>query len=368
MGLIDRLRRLTSLPQQFAAAQYGSPWANSAHLAIADFPDLEDSAINRDYAMQIPALLRARNLVVTTIARVPLTAVEGTAPAWIAGTVPSTGKPQTEFYRMLWTADDLFFYGRSAWAIERDAQGVPTVAIHIPLALWNYSAEGDVIVDGEVADPAEVCTFSGIHAGILEHGADALRDAHRLNRASARVADAPAALTELRQTNDAILNDDEIDALIARYVQARQGRRHGVSYSSPGVEVVEHSLAPENLLIAGRNAATVDIARLANLPAPFIDATVGGTSLSYENSTSRMTELIAFGLSPTLAAITARLNLADMNPAGAKIRFDTERILDDIPTAATPNLAPNQNVGPGAGSPNKGGAKLTPVTEGARHA
>ncbi|CQD13958.1 phage portal protein [Corynebacterium striatum] len=339
MGIFNRIRRLAVLPQQLAAAAYSSPWADTSHLFTAEVPDYITPTVDRDTAMKIPALLRARNLIVTTIARVPLTADEGTAPAWIAGTVPHIGMPQTEFHRMLWTADDLFFYGRSAWAIER-AGDTAVVAIHIPVSLWNYDAEGNIIVDGIIADPSEVCAFSGIHAGILEHGVDALADAYKLNRAAARISDIPTALVELRQTNDAELSREDIEFIIESYVKARQGRNSGVAFSSNGIEAVDHGIAPENLLIQGRNAATVDIARLANLPAPFIDATVGGTSLSYENSASRMTELIAFGLSPTLAAITARLNMPDMTPPGSHVKFDTERILDDIPNAAIPDLTP----------------------------
>lgn len=329
MGIFDRIRRLAVLPQQLAAATYGSPWANSAHLFEVEVPDFLAQEMTREAAMKVPALLRARNLIVTTIARVPLT-YEGNEPGWLNHAVPYVGMPQTVFHRMLWTADDLFFYGRSCWAIERQGDQAD-VAIHIPVSLWNYDNDGNIVVDGVIAESDEVCAFSGIHAGILEHGGDALADAYKLNRAAARISDAPAALTELRQTNDAELSEDDIERLIARYIKARRGQNSGVSFSSNGIEVNEHSLAPENLLIEGRNAATVDIARLANLPAPFIDATVGGTSLSYENSASRMTELIAFGLSPLMAAITARLNMPDMTNQGTTIKFDTARILEDIP-------------------------------------
>ncbi|MFR9919939.1 phage portal protein [Corynebacterium striatum] len=339
MGVFDRIRRLAVLPQQLAAATVASPWSDSTHLFSVEAPDYLVDYIDRDRAMQIPSLLRARNLIVSTIARIPLIADEGTEPAWLAGTVPHLGMPQTQFHRMLWTADDLFFYGRSAWAIEREGD-MPTVAIHIPVSLWNFDAEGNIVVDDIIADPREVCAFSGIHAGVLEHGAAALADAYKLNRVAARVADVPAPLTTLKQTNDAELSLDDIRGIIDGYVAARQGRNGGVAFLSNGLEADDHALAPENLLIDGRNSATVDIARLANLPAPFIDASVGGTSLSYENSTSRMTELIVFGLSPTLAAITARLNMADMVAPGQSVKFDTERILDDIPQAATPDLTP----------------------------
>lgn len=335
MGIIDKIRRVAALPSTLAAySATRSPFVTDSHLAELTAP-AAPATVTRDLAMQIPAVIRARTLIVTTVARTPLVALDGgDAPAWMTATTPTGGHAQTQFHRHLWTADDLLFHGSAAWAIERDLDGNPVAAVHIPRALWSIDTDGHPVVDGRRVDPAEVAVFEGIHSGILDHGAPSLRDGRLILRAAARVADSPAALIELRQTNDAELSDSDIEALIGRYVRARRGERHGVSFSSTGIEVHEHSLAKENLLIEGRNAAAVDIARLVGVPAPFIDASVGGTSLSYENAQSRMTELLTFGVAPILAAISARLNLPDLTSDGMGVKFDTASILNEIPLAA----------------------------------
>lgn len=341
MGLIDRLRRLGQLPQLLATGTppWASPWAGGDHLGTLDLPDAPELPITRDVAMSIPAVMRSRTLIVATVARTPLV-IDGTdqLPGWLHGLSPEGGHPQTEFHRMLWTADDMLFHGEAAWAIERDDNGQPITALHIPRSLWARNADGTITVNSEKPEPGEVAVFDGIHSGILNHGMNSLRDASKILRAAARVADTPAALTEIRQTNDAELTDDEINAVIDRYVAARRGKRHGVGFSSTGLEVHEHAMTPANLLIEGRNAAAVDIARLVGVPAPFIDATVGGTSLSYENAASRMVELVTFGVAPIMAAIVARLNLEDLTPDG-DVRFDTATTVREI-TNLTQTVTP----------------------------
>ena len=339
MSLLNRIRKIGQLPQLLATGGAPlSPWAGE-HLHTVTAPDNIHTPVTREVAMTIPAVVRARTLIVTTVARTPLV-VDGTdeEPGWLHGLAPVGGHPQTGFHRLLHTADDLLFHGTAAWAIERDATGQATAAVHIPRSLWNRNADGTITVDNVVADPAEIAVFDGIHSGILNHGIVALRDASKILHAAARVAETPAALIELRQTNDAVMSEENVKSLIAGYVKARQGKNGGVSFSSSGVEVHEHSLAPENLLIEGRNAAAVDIARLVGVPAPFIDATVGGTSLSYENASSRMTELITFGVAPLLAAIVARLNLSDLTPDG-DVRFDTQAVVETI-SSLTPTDEP----------------------------
>lgn len=343
MSLLDRIRKLGQLPQLLATGTAPlSVWAGD-HLEQVTSPDYDYLPVTRSQAMAIPAVVRARTLIVTTVARCPIVSdTDEITPGWLHGIAPLGGHPQTEFHRLLHTADDLLFHGSAAWAIERDELDNVTAAVHIPRSLWERTADGTIIVDGVPAPAQEVAVFDGIHGGILTHGARALRDASNILSAAARVADTPAALIELRQTNDAVMTREDINVLIQGYVDARRGKNGGVSYSSSGVEVHEHSLAPENLLIEGRNAAAVDVARLLGVPAPFIDATVGGTSLSYENAASRMTELITFGVAPLLAAISSRLNLADLTPVGT-VSFDTAQIIENI-SELLPTNSPNNEV------------------------
>lgn len=339
MGIFQTLNQVRRLPHALATA-VATPSALAGAGSLRGLIGLDDSlseaVTTRAEALTIPAVLRARNLLSTTVARTPLVC-DGVVPLFVpVAAPPGAVTMQTPFHRMLATADDLLFNGISCWALDRDDSGTCIGAIHIPLETWQIE-DNAIRVGGKAVDHMEVCIFVGIHAGLLTHACEAFTDARNLARAAARVAQNPAALIELRQTNNAQLSEDHIEHIINRYVAARRGRNSGVGFSSSGLEVHEHEMAKENLLIDGRNAAAVDIARAMNVPAAFIDATVGGTSLSYQNAASRMIELVTFGVEPLMSAIEARLNQPDMHPGylNNPLAFDPTALLDAIPTTPT---------------------------------
>lgn len=339
MALIDRIRDFLIGPGTLPGANaIASPWiARPTHLETVDglgdwYRDFSSPTLTRDVAIRVAPLARARGLIVSTIARLPLIAVDadgdpiGTTPAFITDT---TG-PLSPFHRMLWTIDDLFFYGWSLWAVRRDATGYVIAADRVAWDRWNLNADGEVIVDDAPARADDVVLIPGVNEGILTYGADTLVQAARLAASAARAAENPAAQVELHQTNDAVLTNDEIDAMIARWAAARRGANGGVSYTSSAIDVKEHGASSEHLLIEGRNASAVDIARHAGIPATMIDATLSGSSLSYQNSTARLIELVTFGLSPLMAAVSSRLSQDDVTPPGVFLEFDTETVIDEL--------------------------------------
>ncbi|OWO36400.1 hypothetical protein AY531_10675 [Corynebacterium diphtheriae bv. gravis] len=345
MGIFETMSQVRRLPQAPAAA-VATPPALAGSGTLRGLIGLDDSlgeaVTTRAEALTIPAVLRARNLLSTTVARTPLVC-DGTLPPFVpVAAPPGAATMQTPFHRMLATADDLLFNGVACWALDRDESGTCIGAIHIPLDTWQIE-ENTVRVNGKAVDPMEVCIFVGIHGGLLTHASETFTDARNLVRAAARVAQNPAALIELRQTNNAQLSPDDVDRIINGYVAARRGRNSGVGFSSSGLEVHEHEMAKENLLIEGRNAAAVDVARAMNVPAAFIDATVGGTSLSYQNAASRMIELVTFGVEPLMSAIEARLNQPDMHAdhLANPLKFDPAALLDAIPTTPTIGAQPH---------------------------
>ena len=332
MGIFERFRDWI-IPGASGYTAIASPWSPyPSHLAEIAIPDILGAApggrMTRESASRIPALQRARGLIVTTIARLPIVAVddsgeESPAPAWLS----STSGPVSPFHRMLWTADDLFFYGLSLWAVDRDSAGTVVAAARIPYEQWRVSDDNAILVDDKPVNSDEVVLIPGVTEGILIHGADSLTQAVKLSAAASRAADNPAAQVELHQTNEAPMTNKEIDALISRWTKARRGENGGVAYTSSGIEVKEHGASNEHLLLEGRNAAAVDIARHAGIPATMIDATLSGSSISYQNTAARMSELVTFGLSPIMAAISSRLSLDDVTPPGVNLEFDTTAML-----------------------------------------
>lgn len=335
-SFLSRISRALTQPGHYAPI--ASPWRDGSHLEpimqaaplAADIFGVE--FISREQAMTVPALARARGLICTTIARLPLVSVgdddndDGRTPDFIT----AADGVLSPFHRMLWTIDDLFFYGWSLWAVDRDERDRVIAAERVEYSRWSMDADGMISIDGMPANEDHVILIPGTNDGILTGGAPTLTQAMRLGSAAARAAENPSAQVELHQTNDAPMTEDQIDRLVARWASARRGENGGVAYTSNAVEVKEHGASKEHLLIEGRNAVAVDIARLAGIPATMLDATLSGSSLSYQNTAARMAELVTFGLAPLMAAVAARLSQNDVTRAGVRLQFDVDQTFADL--------------------------------------
>ncbi|MBF6085291.1 phage portal protein [Nocardia cyriacigeorgica] len=281
--------------------------------------------MTRVEAMSVPAMARARRIIAGSIARMPLRAyrgdeLAGDQPRWL----DRTDAAVSPFHRMLWTVDDLLFYGWSLWSLSRDASDRVSSAARIPWDRWDFDTFGRIEVDGELVADRDVCLIPGVDEGVLYFAQTAIRHAAKLIAAADKVADTPAANLELHQTTDAPMTTEARDELIASWAAARRGANGGVAYTNHAIELREHGAPHEHLLIEGRNAAAVDIARAAGIPAASIDATGPTASLTYETTEGRNQELVDYGLAPYMSAISARLGMDDMVPRGNRIAFDTE--------------------------------------------
>lgn len=327
MGLRDRLRDALALPylsyHGYDEVPFESPFASPNHLVSVSLPDMR-SDVTRATAMSVPAVARARRLIVGSIARCPLEArTEGRRadkqPLWLT----RTDGVQSPFFRMAWTIDDLMFYGWSLWALERDFDGAVIRADRVPFQMWDIDADGTIKVNGKRADDSEVCLIPGIDEGLLKSSSAAIRHAAELNRLAQRSADTPAAQIDLHQTGGPPLNRDQIKELIDGWAAARRGQNGGIAYTSQTIEAKEMGKTDAQLLVEGRNAAALDVARAAGVPGAMIDAhTAGSGNVTYANATARNTELVDYALAPYMAAVAARLGLDDMVPRGWAVAFD----------------------------------------------
>jgi hypothetical protein len=314
-----------------------SPWANNDYLQAVVLADLFGGGplpLTRSEAMRVPAVARARHVLCPTIARLPIRcyAVDQLVepqPTW----PQRTDGPLSPFHRMLWTVDDILFYGWSLWLADRGTDSFPLRMSRVPRDQWEFDDDDGVIdPDGNPYPADEVVLIPGPHEGILTFGVDAIRDAASLQRASRRTAESPVPAVELHQTNDAPMGETDIDALVARWVKARNTPGGGgVSYTPKSIELRTHGAPAESLLLDGRNGAAVDIARVVGIPAATIDATQATASLTYETQQGRNAELVDYGLAAYMAAISARLSMDDIVPRGQRSAFDAEELLGPMP-------------------------------------
>lgn len=325
------ISRLFGIQRHDMAAPIGS----RAALEKATFEHLTGTAaehlpVTRADAMSIAAVARGRHIITGTIARLPLVTMRGNTPASAAPLLdkPEAGRPR--FQTLAWTVDAMLFFGRAWWIVQKrsNEDDRPVRVEWTPEWEIDTNERGQIITAyGRPVNPADVIRIDAPHEGLLTFAAPRLRAAMRLDRAALVAADNPVPSVELHQTGGRELTDEEITGLIDAYAAAR--RRTGISFTNQSMETKVHGTTPENLLITGRDASALDIARVMNLPAWAVDAPTHGSSMTYSNVPSRARELLDYTLAPYMEAICARLSEDDVLPRGTWCRFDSDSLTAD---------------------------------------
>jgi hypothetical protein len=366
------LGRTASLALSVPTAGVLSPWVDDSFLERVVVPDIWPDAVprpmTRGEAMQVPAVSRSRHLICATIARLPLEAFTGAElapyqPMWCYSTDGQLGDltdaqcirygvtgGQSPFQRMLTTCDDLLFNGWSLWLvtrqIDRGGRLLPNRMIRIPYGLWDVDQDGELIdqdghpfAAGVTADgtdrPTAAVLIQGPHEGILTFGAPTIRAAGALERTAAEVARTPFRIG-VHQTSEITLTPVERAELVGE-IRRALADNNGILYTNSALELTEYRLDSGELLVGGRQAAALDVARHANIPGAMIDAQPTGSSLDYTTELSRNQQWLDYGLSGYLDAITAALSMDNVVPAGQRIAFDTSSLTDSLaPTTGVP--------------------------------
>jgi hypothetical protein len=348
MGLRSALRLVQaaqelSLPPRSPTA-IRSPWSTGdlSQIVWADlFGDESAFPLSRAAAIQVPAVARARHLLVGTIARLPLRAVRidepvDPQPLWITRTDGS----MSPWHRMAWTVDDCLFSGWSLWACERDKRKAIQRVERVPAELWTWGAPGDsdaaaVLVDGQEVDADTVLLIPGPHEGILTSARKTILGARLQELMWQRRVAAPIPAMEIHQTSEDELTPDEIDVLIDAWVSARTDPDGAVAYTPFNIELKEHGTATTDLLIEARNAVALDIASHTGLPAQALNASLSTASLTYSTAETAQGEVntaAALYANP----IAARLGMDDVVPRGQRCAFDLTFLTTQPPAPLGP--------------------------------
>lgn len=356
MGLFDRLGLgRDSVAMHAVRLPIVSPYQAAPELPPFVITDLlsdetvKNLPMGRSQAITIPAVSKARNLLVSTIAKFPLRAMRleadgtdkdvTTEHPWLYRTNNSV----TPYERMAWTVDDMIFHGASLWILERststvDGRKAILNAEWCPPSLWTIT-EGTILVDGQEAREDEVILFNSPFEGLLSVGGRTLKGGRDQEAAWVGRARNPIPLIDLHRTDDD-MTDDEVRDLVKDWATARTSDNGAIGSTPPSIEIRTYGEVKADLMTEGRNAVRTDIGSFLNIRAAMLDGTVGIDSLTYTTKEGERNAFYEFDLPFWTDPIEARLSMDDVVPRGSRVRFnkyDTPNLPNTpTPTTGTP--------------------------------
>ena len=334
MALIDFfIPKTPAAPITVDAASTPAPFNNTG--AISPFV-FTSSVATRAQAMAVPTIARARGILCSTVASLPMeqySKLNGAhLPTPSVINQPDPRVPGSAIYA--WIAEDLLFHGVAygqvmeqygdtgrvrAWtriAPDRVTQKLNNLQTEI----IGYQVDGSVVPTQGVGS---LVVFYGLDEGILNRAGRTIRAAHALEQAAETFAKEPVPLQVLK-SNGTNLPAERIAKLLEAWRAARTNK--STAFLNADVELQALGIDPAKLqLNEARQYVALELARACNLPAYFVSAET--TSMTYSNTTSERRGLIDFSLRPILSAIEQRLSMPDFVPSTTEIRFSLDDFL-----------------------------------------
>lgn len=342
MGFLQALglKRVDLKPVDVSLASPWQPAGGISQITIAEIWGEEianNLPLTRSIAMTVPAVARARNLLVGAIQRFPLVVMDATGPIAQQPTwAYRTNGPVTPQERTAWTVDDLFFHGVALWLRENGTRGDLLDARWHPRADWRITDTGTVqareSANEEWHDLSDddYILINAPFDGLLNVGARTIRGALSTEEAWVGRMRNPIPLIELKVTDDSRLDADEIKDHVQTWAKARTGINGAVSWTPPGMEVVTHGEVKADLYTEARNAIRTDIGSFVNIPTSMMDGSLAEASLTYttqEGNRSRFQdESIPFWITP----IEAALSMDAVVSRGQRTRFDRSEAFSTV--------------------------------------
>lgn len=288
--------------------------------------------ISRAEAVQVPAVARARNLIVGTIASMPLelyrksTGEELGKPVWMDQ--PCVNQPLST--TLAWTLDSLFMYGVAYWRVteryQEDGRPARFEWLAYNRVVPQYSDDDYTIVgyavDGVPVSNENMVTFQSFDDGILQRGSITIRAALDLERASQVAAATPMPTGYIKNTG-ADLDPKEVQGILAAWKQARSNR--STAYLTSTLEYNVAQFSPKDMAYneAKQDYAT-QIARLCNIPAYYLSADANA-SMTYSNLLDERKQFFAMSLQPFVSVIEDRLSMNDITANGNIVKLDVDK-------------------------------------------
>ena len=342
MALFNRVNKAAISPAPAKAAASGGYSPNSAGVNLIGqyYTYLEGPARNR--AMSVATISRARDLMASVIACMPLKMYNemwngdemeqvNIAPrTWLRQPDPSVTYP----FLMAWTFDDLFFYGRAFWYITaRTQDGYPTAFTRLPAGsvttqdqagpVW-FAPSKEVYFQGNMIDPKDLVQFLSPIQGIVYMSEQTVATAIKLEAARYRNAESSIPAGVLKQTGGEPLSATELADLASAFNAARATNQ--TAALNEFLSYTETTATPDKmLLIDAANYQALECARLTNVPPYLVGVSTG--SYSYQSSEQARADLYIFGVKAYADCIAATLSQNNVLPRGTYVKFDADEYL-----------------------------------------
>ena len=342
MALFNRVNKAAISPAPAKAAASGgySPNSAGANLIGQYYTYIEGPQRNR--AMSVATISRARDLMASVIACMPLKMYNemwngdemeqvNIAPrTWLRQPDPSV----TYNFLMAWTFDDLFFYGRAFWYITaRTQDGYPTAFTRLPAGsvttqdqagpVW-FAPSNEVYFQGNMIDPKDLVQFLSPVQGIVYMSEQTVATAIKLEAARYRNAESSIPAGVLKQTGGEPLSATELADLASAFNAARATNQ--TAALNEFLSYTETTATPDKmLLIDAANYQALECARLTNVPPYLVGVSTG--SYSYQSSEQARADLYIFGVKAYADCIAATLSQNNVLPRGTYVKFDADEYL-----------------------------------------
>jgi HK97 family phage portal protein len=332
MGLLQTL----GLRKKDVEAQLSPPIMSQTYGAgVYTYGGLFNSSgipfIDRNLALQIPSLVRCRNLICGVIASIDLELIQKSSgrklenPVWL----DQFDLRQPRSVTISYLVESLLLYGvgylrvNSVYQDDGRPSGFEWVAntrVTVTTDQYGDSVEYYEINRERVPDSGvgSLVTFQSLLPGVLETGGRTIQAALDIQKAASVAAATPMA-TGFIKNSGADLPEAQIQGLLASWRAARNSRATAYLTSTLDYQPVGYSPKDMTYNESSQYLAT-EIARLMNVPAYYISADMNN-SMTYQNIIDGRKEFVAYSLQPFLSAIENRLSMDDITRRGNVVRF-----------------------------------------------
>lgn len=322
-----------------------SPWQPgnlAGKMVWSDIFGTKGNFITREDAMSIPAVAKARNLLVSLLAGQPLVQLSADSatpdadqPNWLQ----ATDGVFSPWHRMAWTLDDCAFYGWSLWSVLRDTNGAIIWADRVPINRWEVDESDQILIDKEpVEDPLSVILIPGPHEGFLQLATRTAIGALDLERTWIAKAKNSIPVTELHENIETDRTDEERAEMVQGYIDGRDSVNGSVTMTPYDIDLKTHGEVAPALFIEGRNFVRIDVAGFFGFPASILDGSLSTASLTYSTKEGTRNEVQDYATPLWSNPIAGRLSQDDVVESGKRVRFNAVDVDTTTPSPTGPTV------------------------------